>query len=130
MIHHLDNEEGLLTLDVGGQKRTLKFGMKCSKIIGEKLNEIKDTVSGFDQVTVFLWGGLLSKPLENNLPEGFDLATAFEWMDDLPKKETELIVALGIECMGFISRYTQMFQDSAYRKGILSKEPLVMNGKK
>jgi hypothetical protein len=116
----MDVEEGVLILDVGGEKRTLKFGMKGSKIIGEKLNEIKDTVNGFDQVTIFLWGGLLSKAKENNLPADFSLEMALDWMDDLSRKEAELIVAMGIECLGFISRYTQQFQDSEYRKKIMS----------
>lgn len=110
-------------MEVAGKTRTLKFGMRCSKFLAAHYKSLKkaETAGGaevddLDQLALFFWAALKAKESENDLPEGFNLSMALDWMDDLSSEQIEIIMAMGGECMGFISKFTELLNDQEKRQ--------------
>lgn len=126
-------------MEVAGKPRTLKFGMRCSKLIAQHSANVKKKIQEnpeasaadhFDQLALFFWAALKAKESENDLPEGFDLSVALDWLDDLPSKSIEVIMAMGGECLGFIEKYSQILTEKERRQQILQAQAMPTQAKK
>jgi hypothetical protein len=101
MIHAIDTTRGLLTLDIGGAVRTMAFNTKAAFVLS--LASKSGDGQGMEQSALFLYAGLKGHGKANDLPEGFSLMTAFDWLCELDNDDIETILAFGGKCMGFLT---------------------------
>ncbi|CCH54486.1 hypothetical protein BN8_03661 [Fibrisoma limi BUZ 3] len=88
----LEQTKGELTVTINGKQYTLKFGMLAAKLVEQHGVGITTNV---EIMALTLWAGLMVRHEQNQLPDGFDVATALNWMDDMSDDDlaTMLVVS-------------------------------------
>ena len=99
---------GLIEMEIGGEKRTFKFGMNSlsafSQLYSGKPGDFA-TQLGQDPAGAMrdlAYCGLLTRKADNNLPEDFSPETVGDWIDEMPQADWNAVqtVMLGALTVG------------------------------
>jgi hypothetical protein len=97
---------GEIDLEIGGAKRTLKFGMNTMIIFGDMHTNSPDDFSQVFQKNPILairdmtYSGLLARKAQNDLPEEFTPELVGDWIDEMPQNGMNVIAKAILEAMG------------------------------
>jgi hypothetical protein len=99
----ISKSENSITLEIGGERRVVKIGMKASEMMTDMmLNDQNGYVNTYKRNTRCVYVGL--KNSKNVLPETFSEDVVADWIDDLSKKDKVQLLDFVTEAMGFIMR--------------------------
>lgn len=103
---------------VGGKKRVFKFGIRAHAFATRQAQDNGVQNESVEMIACLLYGGLLAREAENDLPEVFNLDTVLDWMDDLKPAVLANLVIEAKKALGFMSEVTEQLriQEAALQK--------------
>lgn len=95
-----------ITIEMGGEVRTLRYSMKASRkliIDSQEQNEewLKATLNSIDLTVYLIDLGLVDKP------EGYSKDLLLDWMDAMPTADLDKAADFARQAMGFIIQREQ-----------------------
>jgi hypothetical protein len=105
-------KDGLITLQLGGKERTLKFNMRAL----ETLSEVKLAGDiGLSSAAVIVYAGLIGWHYAKQTQPDFTFEDVSEWVEDIMLSEDRGVIADVNECFES-SRAFKFIQENAKKK--------------
>jgi hypothetical protein len=99
----------------GGQERVFKFGNNTLRLVADKTDITKIEDSLFDFIPYFFWAALKVRETENSLPQGFDIDTVCDWMDEAGEETCAALWVEAEKCLGFLTRMIELANEKKKR---------------
>ena len=84
---------GEVEVELGGEKRLVKFGLNQLALFTEKTGKSLDEVSfGIGDLRLLIWSALYAGAKKQDKPFDIDEWTVGDWLDDISQEDFDLIM--------------------------------------